>query len=711
VFALVPPPARAGTFTAFKRWLNEFGRVRLLLLMMTGLFVLVAADVVIGTPSPAEIRSLVRGPQLTTVYDSHDAPVFTIFKERRMEVPLAEISPNVVHAVLAIEDQRFYKHAGIDLWRIGGALVANVRQGERAQGGSTITQQLARKSFLTDDKTLRRKLKEAFLAARIEGHFTKDQILELYLNRVYFGEGFYGVEAAARGYLAKSAQDVTVEEAALLAGLIKAPSAYSPTDHLDRATARRAVVLRQMVDAGFLDKATATRLEASPIRIKNGFPSERAGQYFKNHITRILVERFGWDVVSRDGLRVYATVDASMQRAAEDEITAGLDRAERLPGYKHPRKGDPRAVRDGKPDYLQGALVAMDPASGEVRAMVGGRDFDQSQFNRAAQAERQAGSAFKPFVYAAAIESGYTPATLLTNLDDPMLAASGAWIPEDGHAGTESMTVRTALRTSSNRAAVQVLKAVGIPRAVSYAERLGLEAPPVPSLVLGSGDVTLLSMTAAYGAFANGGWLRTPIFIRRVEDAKGKVIFTQPQQGHQAITEQTAFQMAQMLADVVNAGTGYRARQSGFTAPAAGKTGTTNDYRDAWFVGFTPALVAGVWVGFDDPQTIVRNGYAGDIAAPIWGRFMKTATNNKNAGWIKQPEGIVAVEICRLTGALPTEGCHRVMTTGKDGLETEKDYVGAEYFRRGTEPQEYCTVHESMSIGERFRRFFGVIGR
>ena len=683
-------------------------RVRIVLMIFSGLVLLIAGDVVIGTPSPSEIRSLVRGPQLTTVYDSKDVPVFTIFKERRMEVPLAEISPNVVHAVLAIEDQRFYKHAGIDLWRVGGAVVANVRQGERAQGGSTITQQLARKSFLTDDKTFRRKLKEAFLAARIEGHFTKDQILELYLNRVYFGEGFYGVEAAARGYLDKSARNVTVEEAALLAGLIKAPSAYSPVDHLDRATARRAVVLGQMVDAGFLDKATATKLETSPVHLKNGFPSERAGQYFKNHITRVLVERFGWDVVSRDGLKVYATVDASMQRAAEDEIASGLDRAERLPGYKHPRKGDPRAVRDGKPEYLQGALVAIDPRTGEVRAMVGGRDFDQSQYNRASQAERQAGSAFKPFVYAAAMESGYTPATLLTNLDDPMLASTGAWIPEDGHADSDSMTVRTALKISSNRAAVQVLKSVGIPRAVSYAERLGIAAPPVPSMVLGAGDVTLLSMTTAYGAFANGGWLRKPVFIRRVEDARGKTVFTQPQEGHQAITEQTAFQMAQMLADVVNGGTGYRVRQSGFTAPAAGKTGTTNDYRDAWFVGFTPALVTGVWVGFDEPQTIVRNGYAGDIAAPIWGRFMKAATGNKNAGWIKQPEGIVAVEICRLTGMLPAEGCRRVAVTGSDGMTTEKNYVGAEYFRRGTEPQDYCTVHAEMSLGEHFRRFFGI---
>jgi 1A family penicillin-binding protein len=678
---------------------------------LTAVLVLTAVDVVVGTPSPEGIRGLVNGPQMTTVYDVNDAPVFSIFKERRIEVPLAEVSRNLVNAVLAIEDQRFYRHAGIDLWRVGGALIANVRQGERAQGGSTITQQLARKSFLTDDKTIRRKLKEAYLAARLEHHFTKDQILELYLNRVYFGDGFYGVEAAARGYFGKSAKTLPVDEAALLAGLIQAPSAYSPTAHLDRAIARRGVVLQQMAEAGHIDKATASALEVAPVKLKSGFPSESTGQYFKNYVTRVLVERFGWDKVSKDGLRVYATVDPRMQKAAEEELAGGLNRAERLPGYKHPRRGDPRAVRDGKPEYLQGALVAIDTATGEVRAMVGGRDFEESQFNRVIQAERQAGSAFKPFVYAAAMESGYTPATLITGLDDPTLVQEGTWVPEDAHVSGPSMTVRTALRTSSNRAAVQVLKAVGIQRAVSYAGRLGLEAPPVPSLVLGAGDVTLLSMTAAYGAFANGGWLRTPIFIRRVEDAHGKVIFTQPLAAHQAITEQTAYQMAQMLADVVNSGTGYRARQSGFSAPAAGKTGTTNDYRDAWFVGFTPTLVAGVWVGFDQPQTIMPGGYAGELAAPIWGSFMKDATGNKTSGWLSQPAGIVAVEICRMSGALPTEGCRRVKTEDRDGMTTERSFVGVEYFRRGTEPLNYCELHEPTSLASHLRNFFSLFGR
>jgi penicillin-binding protein 1A len=669
---------------------------------------IVAVDLLAGTPRPDQIRGLAHMPKATTVFDVGDQPVFTIFKERRIEVPLSDVSPHVVQAVLAIEDQRFYQHAGIDLWRVGGALVANLRSGDRSQGGSTITQQLARKSFLTDEKTIRRKLKEMFLAVRIERQFTKDQILELYLNKVYFGEGFYGIEAAARGYFNRPAKDLGVDEAALLAGLIQAPSAYAPTAHLDRAIARRAVVLRQMQDAGFLDAGAVARLETTAVQLEDGFERERTGQYFKNHVTRLLVDRFGWETVSQGGLRVFATIDPEMQQAAEATLARGLDDAEKLRAFTHPRRGDPRTRQEGRaPDYLQGALVAMDPTTGEVRAMTGGRDFDESQFDRATQARRQAGSAFKPFVYAAAIDLGYTPATLLTDLDDPMWTPEGDWVPEDEHLASEAMTVRTALRTSSNRAAVQVLRHVGIPRAVTYADRLGIEAPPVPSLVLGAGDVSLLGMTAAYGVFANGGLLRPPVFIRRVEDADGTVIYQDETTSTRAVSEQTAFLMAQMLSDVINAGTGARIRQVGFQGQAAGKTGTTNDYRDAWFVGFTPALVTGVWVGFDQPKTIVAGGYAGDLAAPIWGRFMRAAAGKKDAGWIKRPDGIVAVQICRLTGLRPTDGCAHVTAVNGDGEAEERSYVGVEYFRRGTEPDDECPVHVTPSFLDRLRGLVG----
>ena len=661
---------------------------------LVALMVLAGADVVLGTPGASEIRNLNHMPEATKVYDVNGKLAFTVFKERRIAVPLSEVSPNVIHAVLAIEDQRFYKHNGVDVWRIGGALIANIRNTDRVQGGSTITQQLARKSFLTDDKTIRRKLKEAFLAARIEEQFTKDQILETYLNKVYFGDGYYGIEAAARGYFGKSAKTLDVAEAALLAGLIQAPSSYAPTEHMDRARARRGVVLRQMVEAGYLDQPTATKLNNSPVTLVDGFEHEKTGQYFKNHLTRVLVEQFGWEVLSQGGLKVYATIDADMQAAAEDAVARGLAAVEKSGSFRHARRGDPKTVARGRaPAYLQSALVAMDPTTGEVRAMVGGRDFNESQFNRAVQSKRQAGSAFKPFVYAAALESGFTPSTVLTGLDEPVNIPGGTWLPDDGHSTATSMTVRAALRVSSNRAAVKMLREIGISRAVVYAKKLGLDAPPVPALVLGAGDVTVLSIAAAYGAFANGGMLREPMFIRRVEDAHGRVLFSGGSKATPAITPETAFLMSQMLADAMNAGTGYRAREAGFRFPAAGKTGTTNDYRDAWFIGYTPALVTSVWVGFDDPRTIAPGGYAGQLAAPIWGRFMKNAVK-RDAGWIRRPEGIVTVEICRVSGGRATDMCRRAPAITQTGEVLEGPSVAAEYFKRGNEPAD-CPIHSA----------------
>ena len=344
-----------------------------------------------------------------------------------------------------------------------------------------------------------------------------------------------------------------------------------------------------------------------------------------------------------------------------------------------------------------------------MRALVGGRDFTRSQFDRVTQARRQAGSAFKPFVYAAAMEMGYSPATLLDDLDDPTMTPQGAWLPADGHSGGGAMTVRAALRTSSNRAAVQMLRTVGISNAVNYAARVGLEAPAVPSLALGAGDVTLLSLTSAYGVFANGGMLKPPIVITRVEDQTGRLLFADHPAPSQAISEQSAFLMAQMLTDVVDRGTGYRARQVGFKLPAAGKTGTTNDYRDAWFVGFTPALVAGVWVGFDQPTSIMPGGYAAELAAPIWGRFMKDATAGDKPAWLRTPAGIVAVQVCRISGKLPGEGCHHVETLDADGNSVEKDQVGVEYFRAGTEPTEECDTHAYTNTGGFLGRLMRII--
>ncbi|HSL21779.1 MAG TPA: PBP1A family penicillin-binding protein [Vicinamibacterales bacterium] len=674
-------------------------------------------DVTMRLPGPQAITGIGDMAQRTTIYDAADRPVFTVFKEQRIEIPLEEMSPLLRKAVIAVEDQRFYEHSGIDVIRVGAAFLNNVREGRRAEGGSTITQQLARQSFLTRDKTLRRKLKEVVLASRLEHTYSKDRILELYLNKVYFGDGLYGAEAASRGFFGRPARDLGLAEAALLAGVIQSPSAYAPTINLERATSRRNVVLQAMLSTGAITRAEYEQARAAKVALKNGLQlEERFGLYFKEQVRRQLVEKFGWQRVYQGGLKVYTTLDSELQQAAEELLEEELAEIERHRSFaERPRAELVEAAATGEsvtPDYLQGALIAIDPRTGHVPVMVGGRDFKDSPFNRAVQARRQPGSAFKPFVFAAALENGYSPASLITNLDDPVLTTEGEWTPEDGHSTASSMTLRAALRTSSNRAAVQLLRQVGIPTAVSYAQKLEVGTPPsVPSLALGAGVVTLESLTAAYAAFANGGEVRRTVLIRRVEDSDGNVLAEHKNEPRRAVGEATAFLMADMLADVVNAGTGYRARREGFLLPAAGKTGTTNDFFDAWFVGFTPSLVAGVWVGFDRPRTIVPDGYAGDLAVPLWARFMKAATRGAKPEWLNRPKDVVAVNICRLSGKLPNDGCGNVPVETADGFVESRSLIYTEYFRRGTQPATVCPLHPERSFMDRLAGFFGAGGQ
>ena len=666
-------------------------------------------DLTTGLPDRRALSGLGDMSEATTLFDVSDKPVFTIYKEQRIEVPLSKVSQNLIKAVVSVEDQRFFDHSGIDAVRIFGSVLKNVQAGRRAEGGSTITQQLARQSFLTRDKTYRRKLKEVILAAYIENLYNKEEILELYLNKVYFGDGLYGVEAASRGYFGRSASELSVDQAALLAGLIQSPSSYAPTVNLDRAVARRNVVLQTMVTSGAIDEATAAKAKKAEVKLTNALEiKETFGLYFKEQVRRELVEKFGWQRVYQGGLKVYTTIQPEMQKAAEQMVETGLADIEKRRGYKYLPRGQQEIPKDGRPDYLQGALYAMDPSNGFVEAMVGGRDFTESRFNRAVQAKRQSGSAFKPFVYATAIEAGYTPATVIPNLDAPIATPQGGWIPEDEHSDADSMTLRTALRTSSNRAAVQLLNSIGIKNAVSYAEKLNVGTPPsVPSLALGASEVTLAQLTAAYGAFASKGVVREPILIRRVEDGDGKILFQGVAKSHQAVSETTAYLMSSMLADVISSGTAYRARQAGFMLPAAGKTGTTNDYNDAWFVGYTPHLVTGVWVGFDQPKTIISNGYAADVAVPIWAGFMKRATKGDKSEWIDKPADVVVVNVCRMSGKLPNSGCDAVLVVNKDGGIETKSMIYGEYFARGTAPTTTCPLHESLSILDRVAGVFG----
>ncbi len=673
--------------------------------------VVFAHQVVVGVPDSLDVARITKMARASTFFDAHDRPAFTIFKEQRLEVPLSAMSPNLLRAIVAVEDQRFYDHGGVDAFRVVGAAVANVKEGRRAQGGSTITQQLARQSFLTPDKTFTRKIQEVILAAQIESELSKDRILELYLNKVYFGAGLYGAEAAALGYFGKHASELTIAQAAMLAGLVKSPSTSAPTVNPERARARRAVVLQAMRDTGAIDEAgwklaTAERMELVDVLRKD----EPYGQYFKEQVRVDLVERFGSDRVYEGGLRVYTTIDLTMQKVAEAEVQKALTALDERRASRARRRTDVRrasVASAAEDEPLQAALVSMDVGTGAVRALVGGRDFGVSKFNRAWQARRQPGSAFKPFVYAAALEAGYTPASLIEKLDEPIQTLQGDWVPEDGHSSASAMTMRAALKISSNRAAVRMLEQVGIHKAVAYAERLGVGSQPsVPSLALGSGEVTLESLTSAYAVFASGGVRRTPHLIRRVEDADGQVLYRAPLEETRVISPQTAFLMTNMLSDVINGGTAWKARQLGFRLPAAGKTGTTNDYHDAWFVGFTPRLVSGVWVGFDQPQTILPGGYAADIAVPLWAGYMRTATSGDKEEWFKTPPGIVGVQVCKLSGRRPAGGCDHVAVEDEDGSTQVRSMIYTEYFVRGTEPKDTCPMHVGRSIFDRIAGWF-----
>jgi penicillin-binding protein 1A len=654
--------------------------------MSMGATALLAHQVFEGVPDRASLSQVTNMARSSVFYDRHGRAAFTISKEQRFEVPLDSISPHLKHAIIAIEDQRFYDHSGVDIIRVGGAALANFRQGRRAEGASTITQQLARLSFLYPDKTYARKVQEVMLAASLETEYSKDQILELYLNKVYFGSGLYGAEAAAMGYFGKRASELTVAEAALLAGLVKAPSNYAPTVDAERASSRRTVVLNQMLGMGVIDTEEYEAAKKTKIELADALRREEPyGRFFKEHVRKELIARFGEAQLYEGGLKVYTTIDLDMQRAADAEVGKALAELEKRRGAK---------ARAANPAPLQASLIAIDPATGEVRAMIGGRDFIESNYNRATLALRQSGSAFKPFVYAAALENGYTPASVIENLNQAVATPQGAWVPEDGHSSATSMSMRAALKTSSNRAAVRMIEDVGINKAVSYATRVGVNnTPAVPSAALGAGDVTLESLTSAYAVFANGGKRRPPVYITRVEDSEGEVLFTAERKEEQVVSPQTAFLMTEMLSDVINHGTAYKARQLGFKLKAAGKTGTTNEYRDAWFIGYTPHLVTGVWVGFDQPQTIMNDGYAGDVAVPLWARFMRAATSDDKNDWYERPEGIVAVNVCRLSGKRPADGCSGILVQADDGSYTTSSSVYTEYFEKGTVPSGVCPLH------------------
>jgi penicillin-binding protein 1A len=619
------------------------------------------------------------GPQTTLIYDSKDRVIASLYREHRMPVSLEQVSDQLINAVVAAEDKRFYEHNGVDTRRIAGAMLANFRRGRIVQGASTITQQFVRANVLDRSKTYGRKFREAWLSHRLEEKYGKRAILQSYLNHVYFGEGYYGVQAAALGYFGKPASDVNAVESATLASLINRPSGWNIRKDPSRIRDRRDWVLREMYKLGYLDADTFGSSIAVPVAMTIADDQTRAdmdpltastGPYFTSLVRDILYEQFGVERALTGGLRVYTTLDADVQKFAEDSVAKRLSELD-----KKARPGGP----------LQAALVAIEPSTGYVRALVGGRNYVESPFTRATDAKRQPGSAFKPFVFAAALEAGFSPGTTIDGLAEYVPSAQGGYLPGGEHE-MESTTLRAALVHSSNRAAVHLLQRVGLGATIDLANRVGLvHLPAVPSLALGTGEVSLLNLTSAYTTFANDGVLQPPVFITRIEDPDGRVIYRGESVGRRVISESTAYLMASMLQDVVNHGTGYGARQNGFALPAGGKTGTTDDYENAWFVGFTPHLAAGVWVGFDRPQQIMRRGFAAVVAVPAWAGFMKAATSGNKPEWLEQPAGVTHIRRCRASGGLANEYCELAG-------EVDDDYVSI-----GRTP-DICPLHSSATV-------------
>lgn len=624
-----------------------------------------------------EVRQLEEfRPSITTrVYSASDRLLAEFFIENRTPVDLRSVPPVLIAALIATEDRHFYSHRGLDAVGILRAAYRNVRAGKIVEGGSTLTQQLAKVLFLTPERSFTRKLKEMALALKIEQQYTKQEILALYLNQIYFGNGAYGVESAAQAYFGKTARELTLAESALLAGLPRSPRYYSPFRAPESARSRRAHVLRRMVATGIIAPAQAEDAirTALPIPPAPALRSTAPAPYFVEYVRQKVEERFGSSILYSGGLNIHTTLDDSLQVRAEKAVSTGLALLETNAGGRR---------RAPSTHPLQSALIAIDPATGHIRAMVGGRDYGASQFNRAWQALRQPGSAFKPFIFSAAIERGYSAADILS--DTPVTVkvdSRKTWTPENFTRTYQgNVTLRKALSQSLNVPTVKLLSAIGTDEAIRHVRKLGIRSPlqPVLPLALGSSDVSLLELTSAYAVFANQGVRMEPVAILSVSDSNGRVLYAVDTVPTVAISPETAYLITNLLKGVIEGGTGWRARELG--RPVAGKTGTTNDYRDSWFVGYTPSLVTGVWVGYDDHQQSLGPRATGARAAlPIWLDFMKTAHNGVDVADFSPPATLIFRTIDPRTGRLSTENCRSSFR---------------EAFLPGTEPRTFCEEQE-----------------
>ncbi len=706
--------------------------------------------------------------QGTKIFADDDILIGELKVEKGIFVPLDNIPRNMINAVIAVEDSRFWKHNGIDYIAIGRAVVKDVLHASLKEGGSTLTQQLAKVIFLTPEKTLKRKLMEASLAMKMERSLSKKEILELYLNKVYFGHGAYGVEMAAKVYFGKSVRQLNLAEASLIAGLVKAPTIYSPYNDLSKAKERQFIVLTRLEEEGYIKKSEKESAYRQPLYLSSPRKGVEVNSYFIENVRKYLEEKYGEDAVYKGGMKVYTTLNRSLQVSAVNAVQSGLREVDKRRGWRGPvehkeidsvkelkAKEMPATVvinpgdiytglvvkvaakeaiiktrgligklsikdalwaskmlnqKDGTTKTVQnfsltnilkpgdvvrvsirsiqnkniqlaleqepeveGALIAVEPYTGFIRVMVGGYDFSKSDFNRAVSARRQPGSSFKPIIYASAMDNGFTPASIIN--DEPVTFTGGPkgdWSPENfDHKFYGPTRLREALTYSRNVVTVKLVEAMGIDNLTNFARTVGFqgEMPRNLSIALGSFNITPLEMVMIYDVFASNGMKVKPISVKYITDKKGSIMESNEPEPEQAISPQTSFLVTSMMEDVVKYGTGWRAKSLG--VPVAGKTGTTNDYKDAWFVGFTSNLVACAWVGFDNFKTLGTQETGARAAAPIWVSFMNNALKGDAEGF-SQPEGIVSFSIDPKTGLLSRD---------ESGLK--------EYFKEGTQPKQF----------------------
>jgi penicillin-binding protein 1A len=737
-----------------------------------------------GIPSIEELKQY-KPEAGTKIYADDDVLVGELKIEKGVFVPLDRIPDHMINAAIAVEDSRFWKHKGIDYIAIMRAFLKDIIYVELKEGGSTITQQLAKVIFLTPEKTLKRKLREAALAIKIEKNLDKKEILELYLNKIYFGHGAYGVEMASRIYFGKSVKDITLSEAALLAGLIKAPLLYSPYNDLAKAKDRQEIVLSRMEEEGYIKKSEKENALKQPIYLSSVRRGIETNNYFIEYVRKYLEGKYGEETVYRGGLKVYTTLDRNAQLSAAKALQEGLRELDKRRGWRGPleHRGDinfkkelknkelvttvvanPGDISSGlvlkvdekealiktrgvlgklsiedarwaskvidpkrgkskvlknftlkqilKPGdvvkvgiktikgnnirlsleqepEVEGAVVALEPGTGFIRVIVGGYDYIKSEFNRAVIAKRQPGSAFKPIIYAAAMDHGFTPASLVT--DEPVVyygGPRGEWSPENyDHKFHGPTRLREALTYSRNVVTIKLVEAMGVENVIDFARILGFqgEIPRDLTISLGSMSVTPLELALCFNVFASGGMKVKPIAVKYIIDSKGRVLESNEPEAEEVISPQTAFLITSMMEDVVRYGTGWKAKELGY--PVAGKTGTTNEYRDAWFVGYTTDLVSAVWVGFDDMRSLGPQETGARAASPIWVSFMKNVLKGEPQEFSPPDNGIVSCIIDPATGLLSRDE--------KEGIK--------EYFKEGTEPEKFAPSTSVWKIREDYK--------